>query len=57
MAAEMFDARALLEYADIPLPVRRDDWPRYVNQLRSDAVAAAEYILELEARLAGRVAA
>ena len=46
-----FDVAALRQWADFPLPSNRDQWPRLVNQIRSDVVAAADHIELLEAAL------
>ena len=44
IAVPVFDVDALLQWADFPLPDDRAEWPRLVNQIRSDVVAAAEHI-------------
>jgi hypothetical protein len=47
----VFDSDALLQWADFPLPDNREEWPRLVNQIRTDVVAAAEHIQLLELAL------
>jgi len=48
----VFDVEALLTWADFPLPDDKAEWPRLLNQIRTDCVAAAEQIQLLEAALA-----
>jgi hypothetical protein len=52
IAVPVFDVDALLAWADYPIPQERDEWPKYLNQCRTDCVAAAEHIELLEAALA-----
>jgi hypothetical protein len=52
IAVPIFDVQALLAWADYPLPDDRGEWPRLLNQIRSDVVAAAEHIELCEAALA-----
>ena len=52
ISVPVFDVQALLQWADFPLPDNQAEWPRLVNQIRCDVVAAAEHISLLEVALA-----
>jgi len=52
ISVPVFDVQALLQWADFPLPDNQAEWPRLVNQIRQDVVAAAEHIELLTAALA-----
>ena len=49
---DVFDMRAMREWADVPLPSDRDRWPALVNQVRADIEYCCDRIEELEAELA-----
>jgi len=52
IAVPIFDVDALLAWQDFALPDDRGEWPKLLNQCRTDCVAAAEHIQILEAALA-----
>jgi hypothetical protein len=54
MTESEFDVAALREWADTPIPDDSHEARVLFNQLRTDLDAAADYIVELEDKLADK---